>query len=486
MVGPDFLRDTGGKTLYLVGIKGTGMAALAELLLRRGARVSGSDTTERFYTDGILQELKIPYHEGFDAAHVPAEADLVVHSSAYSPESNPELKRAREMGLPLLTYTEALGAYSGLSPSAGITGVHGKTTTTAMAGTLVKELGLPGAVLAGSALGGFGGRSTWWGGEEFFIAETCEYQRHFLSFHPRWVILTSVELDHPDYFRDYGDILSAFVEYGLRIHPGGALIYCADNPGAREAAEEIGSRRGDLRLIPYGMSARGRFGIRDMRRTRGATRFRLEGFEADMGVRIPGTHSVLNAAAAAALVQTIMEDLGLDPAGASRSESGDLLARGLEAFSGAKRRSEILGEARGILFMDDYAHHPTELKTTLAGLKDFHPHRRLVADFMSHTYSRTAALFSDFAVSFGSADLVVLHRIYASAREKNPGGIGGRDLFEAVRKLRPEAVYFEEPEDAADFLRRELRQGDLFITLGAGDNWRLGEMLYREFQGAGP
>ncbi len=484
MIGPGFLGNLQGKSLYLVGIKGTGMAALAELLLKRGARVSGSDTTDHFYTDEILRDLGIPYHEGFDASHVPADAALVVHSAAYRPDSHPELLRAAELGIPVAVYTEALGAYSALMPSAGIAGVHGKTTTTAMAGTLVRKLGLPGSVLAGSAVSGFGGRSTWTGGDRFFIAETCEYRRHFLSFHPRWIVLTSVEADHLDYFRDYEDILSAFVAYGLRIEKGGALIYCADDPGAREAAGKIGAQRKDLRFIPYGETADGPYRVAAVEKRPGATAFRLAGFAPEMRVRIPGMHSVLNAAAAAALLVTILEDPGISPVPAARDLLGEGLARGIGSFTGSKRRSEILGEARGVLFMDDYAHHPTALKTTLAGIREFYPGRRIVADFMSHTYSRTAALLSDFAASFGSADRVILHKIYASARETNSGGITGRSLFEEVGKRHSGAVYFEEPGDAADFLRRELREGDLFITLGAGDNWRLGAGLYEEFREA--
>ena len=462
-------KNLSGLPLYFVGIKGTGMAALAELFHKLGARVSGSDTRDRFYTDDILRELGIPFHEGFEASQVPAGARLVIYSAAYRADTHPELLRAAELGLPLITYTEALGYYSGFMPSAGVAGVHGKTTTAAMAGTLVRELGLPGSVLAGSAVGNFDGRSTWSGGGEFFIAETCEYRRHFLSFHPRWTVLTSVEADHLDYFADYADILSAFVEYGRRIEKGGALIYCADDPGAREAAEAVGrGRRGDLRFFPYGRTADGPYRIVRTEPGSGSTVFRLEGIGRDFETRIPGFHSVLNASAAVALVRTIASDLGLG--GRTRESEEEALVRGVASFRGSKRRSEILGEARGILFMDDYAHHPTALRTTLAGLREFHPDRRILADFMAHTYSRTSALLEDFASSFGSADLVILHKIYASARESNTMGISGRDLFEAVRRHHPRVEYFEEPADAAEYLRGELRDKDLFITLGANNN----------------
>ncbi|MDR1626121.1 MAG: UDP-N-acetylmuramate--L-alanine ligase [Spirochaetia bacterium] len=475
-----FPREIHKAVFYFVGIKGTGMAALAELLLRRGARVSGSDVADKFYTDEVLGGLGIPCFEGFDAAQVPLCAALVIYSAAYSPDKHCELLRAKRMGLPIMSYPEALGAFSRRMPFAGVAGVHGKTTTTALAGTLVRELGLPGSVLAGSAAGNFGGRSTWSGGEDFFIAETCEYRRNFLAFRPRWAILTSIEEDHLDYFRDYADIYSAFLEYCGGLEKGGALVYCADDRGAREAAAELGEKRPDLRRIPYGRQADGGWRVVSCAEKPGATVFRLAGIGLDFELRVPGFHSVLNCAAALALVRTICADLGLPAPGPG------LLAKGVSSFRGCKRRSEILGEAGGVLFMDDYAHHPTALQTTLKGLRDFYPDRRIVADFMSHTYSRTLALLDGFALSFSCADLVVLHKIYASAREGDAGKVSGRDLFEKTRAAHPRVSYFEEAMDAADYLKGELRAGDLFVTLGAGDNWRLGQKLFREMAAGNP
>ncbi|MDR3200779.1 MAG: UDP-N-acetylmuramate--L-alanine ligase [Spirochaetales bacterium] len=475
-----FPKEIKNTRFYFVGIKGTGMAALAELLSRLGAKITGSDVADVFYTDSVLQNLGIPFFQGFNREQVPQDAAMVVYSAAYSAHTHPELLRAKELGLPLMTYPEALGAFSRRMPFAGIAGVHGKTTTTALAGTLVRELGLAGSVLAGSAVSNFDGRSTWPGGDDFFIAETCEYRRNFLAFRPRWIILTSVEEDHLDYFKDYADIRGAFLEYCRKLEKKGALIYCADERGACEVAREIQKERPDLRCIPYGRAADGEYRISHVTQKPGATVFRLAGIDTDFEARIPGFHTVLNAAAAAALVQIIQEDLGLP----RKPETAALLAKGVSSFRGSKRRSEILGEAGGILFMDDYAHHPTALKTTLAGLRSFYPGRRIVADFMSHTYSRTAALLDGFASSFDDADLLVLHKIYASAREAKTGGVSGKDLFEKVRPLHPAAVYFEEVMDAADYLKSELRPGDLFITLGAGDNWRLGKKLFDELTAA--
>jgi UDP-N-acetylmuramate--alanine ligase len=468
-----------GARVYLVGIKGTGMAALAELLHASGVEVSGSDRDEVFYTDAILRELKIPYHECFDPSHVPEKAGLVVYSAAYSPETNVELAEAKRRGLPLLNYPEALGAYSSLFDSSGIAGVHGKTTTTALAGILLRAAALPAKALAGSAA--FGGRSTLSLGNKYFVAETCEYRKHFLAFHPRRIVLTSVESDHQDYYPDYNAIRDAFIEYTKKLPKGGVLVCCADDRGASEVAE-IAGRRGDIRVVPYGFSAKGPWKIESYAVRNERTFFRLACVPGEFALRLPGRHCVLDAAAALALTGILAgEEFQQRAEDFWRGEPGKRAAAELENFSGSKRRSELLGEAGGILFMDDYAHHPTAIKTTLEGLKEFYPERRLVVSFMSHTYSRTAALLDDFARSLISADIVFLHKIYASARESNSGGVSGRTLFEKVKQLRGNVFYAEEPEDAAGELEKILKPGDLFITMGAGDNWKLGKILLSAF-----
>ncbi|MDR0376712.1 MAG: UDP-N-acetylmuramate--L-alanine ligase [Spirochaetaceae bacterium] len=480
-----------GRTVYVVGVKGTGACALAELLHNSGVRVSGSDRDEVFYTDGILRELGIPYYESFDPSHIRPETDLVIYSAAYSPETNPELREARNRGIPLLKYPDALGAYSGLFDSSGIAGVHGKTTTTAMAGALIRGAGLPAQVLAGSAVSGFGaganrssGASTLNLGNKYFVAETCEYRRHFLAFHPRRIVLTSVEWDHQDFFPTYQSIRDAFLEYAAKLPPGGGLFFCADNPGAGETAEAAARTGRGIRLVPYGFTAPGPFGITDYHVSGERLTVRLRGgipgrsFPAEFRLRVPGRHNALNAAAALALTDSLVRDeFGEDGWTKERREKA---RRALEEFRGSRRRSEILGEYGGVLFMDDYGHHPTAVKTTLEGLREFYPRRRIVVSFMSHTYTRTAALLDAFAASFGAADLLFLHKIYASAREDYTGGVTGKSLFEQVlagRSPQDGVYYHEEPLDAAETLKKTLRPGDLFLTMGAGDNWKLGRLL---------
>ena len=478
------------RSVYLVGIKGTGVCALAELLRQSGMTVSGSDVPEVFYTDAILRELGIPFHESFDPSHLGADVDLVIHSAAYGPETNPELAEARRRDIPLLSYPEALGAYSAGFDSAGIAGVHGKTGTTALCGCLTRALGLSAQTLVGSAVGRagdgyFGGRSTLVLGDRFLVAETCEYRRHFLEFRPRQIVLTAVESDHQDFFPDFGSIRDAFAEYCRLLPEGGHLIYCIDDPGAREVAALIESEDRGIRLLPYGFSAPGPYRIASYEVRDGEAFFSVDTFPEELSLRIPGKHQALNATAGLALSGILLEK----QYGSGWTAERRLAAKtALKEFSGCKRRQEIVGSAGGILFMDDYGHHPTAIRLTLEGLRNFHPARRIVASFMSHTFTRTAALLNEFADSLAGADVLFLHKIYASARERFDGHIDGMSIYKAVEGLSgkrpiPLLRYVDEPEEAFGPAIELLRPGDLFLTLGAGNNWPLGLKLFEHFRG---
>ncbi|MDR0557369.1 MAG: UDP-N-acetylmuramate--L-alanine ligase [Treponema sp.] len=473
--------------IFCVGIKGVGMSALTELLLNAGVRVSGSDTGAVFYTDAILKELGVPYFETFDVAHIHDGIDSVVYSAAYSPETHPELVEASRRGIPLFKYADALGAYSANFDSSGIAGVHGKTTTTVMTGALLKGARLPAQILAGSATSVFNGHSTLSLGNGYFVAETCEYRRHFLSFHPKRIALTSVESDHQDYYPTYESIRDAFVEYGRKLPVGGELIYCADDKGACEVAETLRKEQRGLMFTPYGFTAHGDFKIQNFSVENERLVFELNAFAEPFTLRVPGRHNALNATAALALVSSIArtENRAAGGAGVMTTAQLEGMRRGLEDFHGSKRRSEIIGEKDGVLFMDDYAHHPTAIKTTIEGLKVFYPNRRIIVSFMPHTYTRTAALMDEFATAFTGADALLLHKVYASARETYSGGVTGKTLFEKIEKAKCSAnagkiLYVEEPLDALPLVKSMLKMGDLFLTMGAGDNWKLGEALLKE------
>jgi len=467
-------------SVYFVGIKGTGVCALAELMFKSGFRVSGSDIPEVFYTDEILNKLNIPFYEDIDPSRLNKDIDVVIHSPAYSADTNPELARAVELGIPVIKYPDALGGWSAKFDSTGICGVHGKTTTTAICGVLMKAAGIPAQVLAGSAVIDFGGMSTINLGDRYFIAETCEYCRHFLSFHPKRIILTSVESDHQDYFPDYNSIRDAFVEYCRLLPENGQLIYCADDPGASEVAEIIKNEKRNIGFIPYGFTAQGDYRITSIKTENAKTIFSVAGFPDEFKLSIPGRHEVLNASAALALTAALFKN---EKSCLLSDDQIRAVKTALDNFKSTKRRSEIIGEAGGILFMDDYGHHPTAIKLTLEGIKAFYPERRLIVSFMSHTYTRTSCLLDDFANSFNDADIAVFHKIYGSARENYKGGINGISLFEKTAAVRNrETYYYEEYDEAFKPLCKILKPGDIFLTMGAGNNWPLGKKLFEYFE----
>ena len=345
---------------------------------------------------------------------------------------------------------------------------------------MMKAMKMPGSVLIGSALPLFDNRSIWTGGDDFFIAETCEYQRHFLDFFPSIILLTSSEADHLDYFKDEADMDSAFVQYARKLPKDGVLVYCADDPGALRCQKQIEAESKaagkQLTFIPYGFNADGDYKITSMRQGDGMSYFTLAGAEKEFGIQIPGRHLVLDAAGAMAVIASVAKKRGF-------AVDAEGMKAGLASYTGARRRSEIVGEAKGILVVDDYAHHPTAINLTLSGYKAFYPNRRIVVDFMSHTYSRTEGLLEEFASSFGAADIVLLNKIYASAREKFDGHITGRTLYEHALKYRDNIYYFEEYLDALPWLLENLKPGDLFVTMGAGDNWQLGRALLKALKG---
>lgn len=488
-------EDLNGINIHFVGIKGTGMAALVEIFFHKGALITGSDVSEHFYTDEILLKLgltALPFSE----ENITDKTDYVVYSSAYKIDKNPDLIAAVKKGVPCLLYTEALGMYSELAYSCGICGVHGKTSTTGLTGTILKELPLVSQTLAGSIIKSFGDTCTYTSpkllenknGKTIFVAETCEYQRHFMSFHPEKIILTSVEPDHQDFYPTYEDIRDAFVDYACLLPNGGDLIYCADDKGACEVAEIVSGKRDDINLIPYGTKASGEYQLKFLGVSQEKNAFNISSL-GDFVLKVPGKHEVMDACAAVSLCCQLLKKKGINP-GDYKKE----IEQGLLNFAGGKRRSEIIGEFKNkngvsVLVLDDYGHHPTAVKTTLSGFRDFYSGRKIVVDFMSHTYSRTQALLKEFAASFEDVDKVILHKIYSSARE-NPAdfSITGKTLFEETCKNKTgkdEVVYYEEILDALDYAKEEVNKpldskypdGYLFVTMGAGDNWKLGKAL---------
>lgn len=505
--------DFTNSRIHLVGIKGTGMAALTEILVSLKAVVSGSDVSDRFYTDDILEKLGIKVLP-FSQENITSDISLVIYSAAYDVSKNADLIAAKQKKIPIMLYTEALGNLSKKFFSCAISGVHGKTSTTGIAGTILSELDLPAEILSGSAINSFGGHCTFAtnnfnsNADNIFVAETCEYKKHFLSFSAEIIVITSVESDHQDFFPTYESMRDAFVEFAQKLPQNAKLIYCADDAGATEVAEIISKKRRNIKLIAYGQKANGAYKIAfgDIKDAKQFFKISIPNKDQnantiedknentilhEFAMRVPGRHEALDAAAAVALCCELLMLRKKNPC-----DYVAQIKKGLLKFSGGKRRSEIIAEGKiknnPVIIIDDYAHHPTAIKTTLAGFRDFFKDRKIIVDFMSHTYSRTASLLSEFADSFESADEVILHKIYASAREaESCNQVSGKTLFEKTKSKKQNCVfYFEEPLDCVDFVISELEKkcesqfsgGYLFVTMGAGDNWKVAKSVAEKLE----
>lgn len=438
------------RSVHFVGIKGTGMSAVARIVKANGIVVTGSDVDEIFPTDaGLIASGIVPFR-GFNPANVD-HPDVVVASAAY-PDDHPELVEARRQGVPVLSYPEFLGEMMAAKTGIAVTGTHGKTTTTAMIAHLLFRAGRdPQAVIGiGDAYTGQG---------DLLVAESCEYRRHFLHYPAKIAIVTNIELDHPDYYRDIADYESAFREFAAKLPADGLMICCGDDARAAclpTAARRVTYGHGQdceyrLELLPPGQG--NRFNVYH----RGAL---LGGFV----LGVPGGHNALNATAAIALGH----ELGVPVA--------DMQAA-IADFHGVRRRFEYIGEFNGASIYDDYAHHPTAIAATVQACRDSMPGRRVWVVFQPHTYSRTRVLLHEFAAALGQADQVVLAEIYASARERASAGISSADVASLIPDGAERVKFMPTFDAIIAHLRAALRPGDILLTMGAGDIYRVGYAL---------
>jgi UDP-N-acetylmuramate--alanine ligase len=437
-------RPWSGRRLHFVGIGGAGMSGLALVAGALGAEVTGSDRAQSSYTRR-LHEAGIEPAIGHDAAHVPDGAEVVVSTAI--PADNPELARARELGLTVLHRGDLLAQAAALKRSIAVAGAHGKTTTAAMTAHVLRATGRDPAFLIGGELRAAGSNAAW-GGGDWIVVEADESDRSFLKLSPDVAVITNVELDHHATYRSEDELVAAFAEFAAQA---GARIAWADAPVDREA-RRYGIGVGDLEAADVELGPDG------------AT-FVVDGVGVQL--QVPGEHNVLNALAALAAAQAA----GVPPAEA---------APALASFSGAGRRFEARGTtASGAVVYDDYAHHPTEIAATLSAARTLEP-KRLVACFQPHLYSRTEHLAKRFGEALAEADVVVVLDVYpARERAEDHPGVSGRLVAAAAAQAaRGRPVYWlPKMDDAVALLERELRAGDVLVTLGAGDVDQVAERL---------
>ena len=449
------------KKIYFIGIKGSGMVALVEILNRWGFDVTGSDTQEKFFTEDILKKkLFVKYHEGFSEDHITNDIDLVVYSTAYNETNNEEWKAAKYKSLPMLSYPEMLGELFNRKYGIAVAGTHGKTTTTAMLAEIFLEADFDPTAVVGSLVKQWRG-SALAGRSEFMIIEADEYQDKLQHYNPQAVILTSADWDHPDFFKTYEEYKKVFEKFVEKIPRHGFLIVSADRTETLEIAKYA-----KCKVITYGFSPESNLKIKNHRLVDGRQIFSLSLNNREFGeftLEIPGVHNVLNAAAAVAMSYQFSAKL-------------DKIKEALANFEGTSRRFEYIGERSGAILIDDYGHHPEEIKATLRAAREFFPKRRIWCVFHPHTFTRTKALLSEFSQSFEDADRVIVLDIYGSARETQ-GGVHSRDLVEQAKKYHRNVEYIATIPEAIEYLADKIGKEDLVIAMGAGNVWEVVEGL---------
>jgi len=449
--------------LHLVGIGGIGMSALARILLAREIGVSGSDAQGSEITADLARRgatISIGHH-----AEVVEGASRVVRSDAVH-DDNPELVKARSLGIPVIRRSQLLAELMQAHRGIAISGTHGKTTVTAMVGAVLVAAGLDPTVVVGGVYGPLGGNARV-GKGEWFVTEACEAYESYLDLTPEIAVVTNIEPDHLDHHKTEAHLRASFAEFLARITPGGCAVLCADRPELREVSAGL-----NREMIAYGLSpeaqVRGTEAASDG--LGGRCRLWVEGRdEGELAVGVPGVHNLLNALGAVAAALR---------AGASVKEARQALAE----FRGAERRFQILGSPGGITVVDDYAHHPSEIAATIAAARTAFPGRRLVAVFQPHLYTRTRDFADGFAEALSEADLVALVRIYPAREAPLPGVTTSliaeplRERWELVRRSPPQAdeggkdVLCElAKEEVAICLAPRLRPGDVVLVMGAGD-----------------
>lgn len=454
-------RPEDWRRAHLVGIGGAGMSGIARLLLARGTKVTGSDLKESRALEDLRQAgAEIFVGHGREQVGRP---DVVVASSAI-PVGNVELEDARASGVPVLSRAEVLSALMRGKRAVAVSGTHGKTTTTSMISVMLSRLGLDPTFVIGGDLNEIGSGAGH-GAGEIFVAEADESDGSFLLYEPEIAVVTNVEEDHLDYYSGREEVEAAFAEFAAR---SGSVVACWDDPGVRRALAGF-----PRMLLRYGVSDEADLLIRDEDLLPDCAAATLEIGEGRVRLTIPtpGRHNLLNAAAALGVARL----LGL---------SLDRAAEALGTFGGVRRRFERRGEAAGATFLDDYAHHPTEIRATLEAAR-LDARRRIIAVFQPHRYTRTRAMWRALGESLSAADLVVLMDVYAAGEPPIPG-VTGKLLVDALTEaaVGKRVVYLPRRSDVVPFLASEVREGDLVVTLGAGDITMVGDATLESLGGS--
>ncbi|MFC1644624.1 UDP-N-acetylmuramate--L-alanine ligase [Patescibacteria group bacterium] len=441
------------KKIYIIGIEGSGTSALALMYRSMGMDVFGSDEGDHFYKEMLISN-DIETFDKYEKEHISEDFDLIVHSTSIQ-EDNLELVEARAGDLRVLSYPEALAELFNSKKGIAVSGTHGKTTTTAMLATMMKKIGAAPSAIVGSKVIEWDKNSIF-GKGDYFVIEADEYQNKLKYYNPWAVILTSVDYDHPDFYKTFDDYKKAFVDFVKKIPSAGFLVYCNDS---RDVIEVV--KNANCKKASYGFTDDSDYRI-VIKKGKKLKIFEIIYKEEALGIfetKSPGRHNMLNAAAAIALCN----EIGLE---------AFLAGKFLSSFEGTSRRFERIGTRNGAILIDDYAHHPEAIVTTLKTVREIYEGKNIITVFHPHSFSRTEALLSEFSQSFENTNQLIVLDIYGS-REKS-GGVSSEDLVRLVNKYdRNKAVNIATVEEVIAKLKDKLDENDVVISMGAGDVWRV-------------
>jgi len=444
--------------IHFVGIGGIGMSGIAELLLNLGYTISGSDLKLSHITQRLESKGAMIY-QGHAKENI-QEVNVVVTSSAIASE-NPEVVRARQLGLPIIPRAEMLAELMRIKYSIAVSGAHGKTSTTSMISQILNTAGLDPTVIIGGLLQGLDTNALH-GSGDFIVAEADESDGSFLKYAPAIAAVTNIDLEHLDFYTGIEDIKDKFVQFINSVPFYGLAILCLDNEHIQDILPRI-----KVRHTTYGLTAQSDLQARNIRFENGKSRFSVMQKDKNLGeilLNIAGQHNILNAMAGIAT-------------GLELNIPFDTIKKALEEIQGVKRRLEIKGEAKGIMVMDDYGHHPTEIMATLTAVRESYPEKRLIVLFQPHRYTRTQGLFDEFTRSFYQSDILIVLPIYAASEPPIPG-VDAQHLVEGIQAHgHKDAVFAPDFTQALSMVTHKAQKGDMILTLGAGDIYTLGEQL---------
>ncbi|MCU7491839.1 MAG: UDP-N-acetylmuramate--L-alanine ligase [Bacteroidota bacterium] len=451
------------KKVHFVGIGGIGMSGIAEILLNRGFQISGSDRALTDITER-LRSLGVEIYEGHSADNL-KDVDVLVYSSAVSID-NPEVASAIERKIPIIKRSEMLAECMRMQYGIGIAGTHGKTTTTSMVGLVLTEGGIDPTIIVGGKLSSLGGTNARLGKGEYIVVEADEFDRTFLKLTPTIAALTTLEKEHLDTYKDLDDIKSAFVEFANKVPFYGFVVLCMDEPALQDILPMINKK-----VFTYGLTSQADIRAIDIKHNEYSSTYNVKYKGKMLGeirLNIPGVHNIKNSLVAV----TIATELGID---------FKTIQKSLESFSGVYRRFETKYN-EDLLVIDDYAHHPTEVNATLSGVRSGWD-RRLVAVFQPHLFTRTRDFASEFGRSFLNSDIFICTDVYP-AREKPIEGITGEIIAQAAKKFgHKNVLYVQDKEKIPEVLMNLKKDGDIIVTMGAGDIWKYGEKFIQLLNG---